>query len=158
MRAPWWIALFVATPALALPPYATAPAPVSEPDPFGWEIAPLVLAQGGEGRLELRLVVPDDHVAYRDQIEVHVVDAGPLVAGEADFPPAIVKADPWTGEPRAQYVDDVVIWVPLKAPKAFAGGVTLTVQTRHQGCRPGLCFPPTTLQHTVLVPVRATSG
>ena len=160
MRSPLWIALIVAAPALALPPYASEPAPVlavPQEDPFTWEIAAPILLQGGEGRLELRLVVPDGHVAYRDQLDVQVVDAGPLRAGATDFPPAMVKDDPVTGRQREQYVDDVVVWVPLKAPKTYEGGVTLVVQTRHQGCRPGVCFPATTIDHTVLVPVRATT-
>lgn len=160
MRAPWLLALLWPAAALALPPYAieTPPLTAPEADPFAWEVTAPVLAPGAEGRLELRLVVPDGYVAYRDQLEVRVIDESGLKAGAADFPPALTGDDPTTGEPREQYVDDVVVWVPLKAPKALASAVTVRVETRHQGCRKGLCFPPTTVEHTVLVPVRAAAN
>lgn len=159
MRAAWFaVLLLVPVAARALPPYATETGTLlvtPEVDPFAWEVSAPVLASGGEGRLELRLLVPDGHVAYRDQLEVRILSDGGLKAGAADFPPALVSTDPYTGEPREQYVDDVVVWVPVKAPRSLASAATMTVETRHQGCRPGLCFPPTTVEHTVLVPVRA---
>ncbi len=142
--------------ALALPPYAEggAVALPAESDPFVWQVEPAIL-EGVDGRLSLRLVVPPGHVIYRDMLEIVVLDAGPLSVGAVDLPPAQVKEDPADGlDPRPLYPEDVVVWLPLHAPDGFLGGATLKVETRHQGCRPGLCFPPTTLTHDVLVAVR----
>ena len=58
---------------------------------------------------------------------------------------------------REQYPTDVFIRVPLSATETTPVGlVEVGLEVRHQGCRPGLCFPPTTTPLTALVPVRSS--
>jgi hypothetical protein len=151
------IALLLAAPAHALPPYAEDPGAVSsqEEDPFSWEIPAAVVHPGKWGRLTLRLVVPEGYVVYQDQLEVRVLDAGPLRSGPLDLPPARVEPDPVDGTGlRRQYPVDVMIYLPVEVPSDARGGVLVRLETRHQGCRKGLCFSPVTLSHDVWVAVR----
>ncbi|MBW2256061.1 MAG: hypothetical protein JRI25_15870 [Deltaproteobacteria bacterium] len=55
---------------------------------------------------------------------------------------------------RPQYPVDVVIYLPVEAPGDALGGVLVKLETRHQGCRKGLCFSPAILTHEAVVAVR----
>lgn len=119
-------------------------APASEEDPFRWEAEVPTLAAGQEGKIVLRLVVPAGMHVYRDQLEVVVRDAAGFTVGAADFPPGRKMADPATGSDERELYDlDVLVHLPVTAPAA-SGLSKLAVEVRHQGCRPGLCFPPKT--------------
>ncbi len=103
-----------------------------------------------------RLVVPQDHFVYQDAVSVEVVDAGPLQVGALELPAGVLGVDP-AGEPveRMHYSADTYIALPIAVPTDVeAGLVTVVLDIRHQGCRPGLCFPPKTTRVEVLVPVR----
>ena len=141
----WWLALAVASAEPSILDRYSSPAPLpTEEDPFVWQVSPLTVAAGSMANVTLRLVVPPGDTVYRDQIDVvgHA-DAG-LVVGAADLPPGRFHADPANGsDGRELYDMDVVVLVPVTVPRATAAGlVPLTLDLRHQGCRPGLCFPP----------------
>lgn len=148
------LSLFLAGEALALPPYAEQPVAVEE-DPFQWEVAPAILVAGMPQRLPLTLVVPDGHHVYRDMLEVEVTLAGSLEVLAVHIPEGEVGADPAQGGGlRPQFDDDVTVEVELRAPADFRGGVPVTIRTRHQGCKVGLCYPPVDGAHRVPVAVR----
>ena len=121
---------------------AVPSAPAAEEDPFRWEAEPGSVGAGESARLVLRLVVPPGTHVYRDQIEVVVKDAAGFTVGAPDFPPGLKKPDPATGSDERELYDmDVVLHLPVTAPAA-GGLAKIVVEVRHQGCRPGLCFPP----------------
>ncbi len=126
-----------------LPP----PPPMTEVDPFVWETPPTSL-EGNPGKIELRLLVPAGMHVYRDQIEVHPIDTGGLTLGVPDFPPGELAPDPAGDLPREMYSGDVIIYVPVSpAP----GLHSVVFSATHQGCKPGLCFPPKTQELTSIV-------
>ncbi len=145
--------LFLAPAALANPYAREASAEASE-DPFAWELGTLALQPGGSGVLELRLHVPPGHTVYRDQLDLQVLDAGGLVAGDPSFPPGRVREDPANGtERRELYNRDLVLHLPLTAPPTASGLARLRLRTRHQGCHGRLCHPPLEIDHSVFVRV-----
>lgn len=145
--------------ALAAPPTFTleAPPPV-EVDPFAWAVTAEPVDVGSDGALTLRLVVPPSHFVYRDRVSIVVLEPGPLSVGAVALPPGQVMADVAGDLPdREQYGADVFFTVPFTATRAAVAGLqSVTLQVEHQGCRPGLCFPPTRTELTTLVPVRAS--
>lgn len=109
--------------------------------PFTWEVPPVAVG----GTLELSLKIPDGFAVYRDGIEVSAAK-GPVTLGEIPWPEAKLTQDP--SDPtqyRALYGRDVQLRIPVTG----AGDLELTLT--HQGCREGLCWPPTTTTHTVKV-------
>ncbi|MFT6377311.1 MAG: hypothetical protein ACJARS_003972, partial [bacterium] len=138
-------------------PFGLDSAPAVEVDPFAWDATGEPVVVGGDGRVTLRLVVPPTHFVYKDSVSISVVAGGELSAGPVILPVGVVQADVAGDLPdREQYGADVFMTVPLSAPlSATAGLQAVVLEVRHQGCRPGLCFPPTTTQLTALVPVRA---
>lgn len=151
-----WLLIFglILTPAALANPYASpAPAEAAE-DPFTWELSTLQLEPGKSGVLELHLHVPPGHTVYRDQLEVQVLDAGGLTAGDPSYPPGRVRQDPANGtETRELYDRDVIVHLPLTAQCTASGLVRLELRTRHQGCHGRLCHPPLELDHSVFVRV-----
>lgn len=137
-------------------PFGLDSAPAIEVDPFAWDATGEPVVAGGDGRVTLRLVVPPTHFVYKDSVSITLVSGGQLSAGTVELPVGVVQPDVAGDLPdREQYGADVFIAVPLTAPSsAIAGLQEVVLEVRHQGCRPGLCFPPTTTQLTALVPVR----
>jgi thiol:disulfide interchange protein len=139
-------------------PGVWTPAPV-QADPFDWDIPVAAVVAGEPSRLRLRLVVPPEYHVYRDQLEVKVLAAGGLEFGEADFPKGSYKVDPAVAgagstEARELYEQDVIVYLPVQAPKRGASSAVVELELRHQGCKAGLCYPPVTQRRSVLVPVR----
>jgi thiol:disulfide interchange protein len=142
--------------------YAPADHVVIEPDPFGWQVAPLAMDPGTTGTLVLRLAVPAGTHVYRDQIDVQVADGAGLAVGKADLPPGLLGADPADADARTDakrelYDQDVMIEVPITAPADARGLFTVLLDAHHQGCRPGLCYPPVTTRLEVMVHVAPPS-
>lgn len=125
-------------------------------DPFSWvDPVAVEIPAGGSGKISMRLIVPAGTHVYRDQIEVDVVDAGGLTIGATDLPAAMKVPDPGgTGEIRELYDRDVYVEMPISAPKTLSGLVQVHLVARHQGCKPGLCFPPKATDMTALVRVK----
>ena len=135
--------------AAALPPYATPPAPapqVSE-DPFSWEVR----YEPDASRIVAVLGIPAEHTVYRDQVEVDVQPRGDVVVGKPDLPRGESLPDPIGRKPREQFLADLVVYLPVRRGEGF-----VTLELSHQGCRPGLCYPPETEEHVVMV--RAQTG
>lgn len=126
-------------------------------DPFSWVVPAVAVPAAGEATLMLRLVVPPGTHVYRDGIEVSVTDAGGLVVGAPDLPPGLKRADPGdpSNEVRELYDTDVLIAVPVAARAGDAGLHTVGLDLRHQGCKPGLCYPPVQTTVGALVHVEA---
>jgi hypothetical protein len=130
------------------------PVALAAKDPFEWEIDPLVLQPGSSGRLVLRLVIPPDMHVYRDALTVEVIDAAGLLLGAADLPPGERMVDPADGsDVREMYRLSPVIYLPVSVPADKSGLFQLVLRIRHQGCRPGLCFPPHEAEITAIVAV-----
>ncbi len=138
------------------PPFGLDSAPAVEVDPFAWDATGEPVDVGGTGAVTLRLVVPPTHFVYKDSVSISLVSGGQLSAGTVELPVGVVQPDVAGDLPdREQYGADVFITVPLTASSsADAGLQEVLLEVRHQGCRPGLCFPPTTTMLTALVPVR----
>jgi hypothetical protein len=129
---------------------------MQQADPFMWEAEPLVLAPGETGQLVLRLVIPPGMHVYRDQVFVDLVDAAGLDVGATDLPSGERVPDPATGSDfRELYAMTSIVYVPVTAPKKATGMYSPRLLVRHQGCRPGLCFPPQATPLSVLVRVVA---
>lgn len=130
-----WIAVALAN------PYAK-PAPVAADDaPFTWEVP----AFAAGGRLEIALDVPEGFAVYQDGL-VFEAAPGPVTLGEPILPEAKLATDP--SDPtrtRALWETDVRVVLPVK------GAGELVLSLTHQGCRAGLCWPPTTTTHVVKV-------
>lgn len=140
--------------ALAWSPSGDAPA--SAEDPFSWEVPPAIVAAGAPARVPLHLHIPPEHFVYTDVLEVEVLEAGPFEVQGVELPEGRVGVDPATGAGQRPQVDeDTTIWVVLEAPEDLRGGVPVTVRTRHQGCRTGLCYAPSDKTHSLLLAVRA---
>ena len=129
----------------------------AEADPFAWDVVSGPVSPGGEVVVKVRLVVPPGYHVYRDQLEVSVADGQDLKVGKADIPPGLKKADPADGtDTRELYETDVLIHLPIRAPKTIEGTHrSLVLVTRHQGCKDGLCYAPVEATHTLFVPIRA---
>jgi thiol:disulfide interchange protein DsbD len=136
---------------VALSAWVAAPAGATEP-PFSASVEPLTLAPSGAGAVTLTIAVPPGAVIYRDQVEVSVVSAGELTAGEPSLPPPLSRPDPYTGLERELYDLDVLIEFPVVAPPA-AGEQELMVEARWQGCMAGICYLPQTELLTAKVSV-----
>lgn len=130
--------------------------PVAE-DPFAWDIQGQPLQAGSTGALTLRLVIPPDHFVYRDRVWVDVVDSAGLSVGELTLPPGERAHDPAGDMPdREQYGRDVFLSLPISASASTDAGLhSVVLDVHHQGCQPGLCYPPTTTRLTALLPVRS---
>lgn len=143
----------------SLIPTAAAPSQqvAIDADPFSWvEPVAVEIPAGGTGTISFRLVVPAGTHIYRDAIEVEVVDAGGLIVGATDLPAAMKIPDPGgTGEIRELYDRDVYVQIPVSAPKTVTGLVQVHLVAHHQGCRPGLCFPPKATEMIALVRIKA---
>lgn len=157
----WFLAIALANPyapkpgagpIFEVPPVNPGGIAAMTPDPFEWVAGPAKGVAGKDGRIVVRLLIPPDHDVWRDMVEVRVVDDGGLKLGLADLPPGIpvVEAD---GTPRERYRGEAVVWIPVGA--APAGTRTVKLALSHQGCRPGLCFPPKTSELVVTVEVAA---
>jgi hypothetical protein len=142
-------------------PATTSSAAAPDASPFLWKVEPLELAPGKSGTLRVQLVVPPGTHVYRDQVEVAVAEAKGLKVGPPSLPPGLHKADPAdpsTGH-REQYDLDVIVEIPVTAPKSAAAGVVpVKLDLRVQGCRPGLCFPPQTETMDAFVRVTPPAG
>ena len=151
------MSLLLAGPAGANPYSLQATAVVQQDvDPFEWEASVSELRAGSEAVVELRLVVPDGFVVYRDQLEVIVLESDGLIVGEPDLPPALKRKDPADGaDLRELYDSDVVVHVPVSAPGRAPGLARLVVQLRHQGCRDP---PLLSAHHAAEGRVRAREG
>jgi thiol:disulfide interchange protein len=135
--------------------YQKIQAPVVEVDPFRWEVTPLDLSARSKGRAEVRLVVPDGYHVYRDMVTFSVRDPGGLVVEPASLPPGIPVKDPADGTvDREIYSADAVVWLPVTTPRT-PGLYFVHVEARYQGCREGLCYPPSTAELDVPVHVHA---
>lgn len=114
---------------------------VSEADPFSWDVPKLV----ADGVVEIALRIPAGFAVYRDAITIEA-SPGPVSLGEIPWPDARLAVDPSDPERwRSLYEGDVVLRIPVRG----TGDLALTVS--HQGCRKGLCWPPSTSEHTVRV-------
>ena len=162
----WWVLVAFALAAPGDPgPYGGSllPSPSPAPDlhgthdPFSWQVPATEVNAGGATTLMLRLVVPPGTHVYRDGIEVRVIDPGGLVVGAPDLPPGLKQADPGdpTGDVRELYDSDVLIAIPVSSPSANTGLFTVALDLRHQGCKPGLCYPPVQTAIGALVHVAA---
>jgi hypothetical protein len=135
--------------------YQKTQAPVVEADPFRWEVAPADVATASKGRAEVRLVVPPGYHVYRDMVSFDVLDSGGVTVDAPSLPPGVPAQDPADrGVEREVYDRDAVVWVPVTTP-SVPGLYFIHVEARYQGCREGLCFPPTTRSLDVPVHVRA---
>lgn len=136
---------------------AAAPDVLGARDPFSWVVPATEVPEGGAGTLMLRLVVPPGTHVYRDGIEVTVTDAGGLVVGTPDLPPGLKLVDPGdpSNEVRELYDHDVLVAIPVTARPGTVGLHTVALDLRHQGCKPGLCYPPVQTPMSALVHVRA---
>jgi len=142
---------------------APSPPPMLQPalplpedeDPFLWQFETAIF-KGSSGRLELKLQVPPGTHLYRDQLSVTPSLDTPentvAAFGTPDFPPGELEPDPAGGPPREIYNGDVILYVPVQVDGP--GLWTAVLETTHQGCKPGLCFPPK--QQTLSVLVRST--
>ena len=125
--------------AFAQNPYAGAPTPTVDLQPFTWTVPSRALGP----TLDLKLTVPPGHAVYREYIEIRVV-GGPVKVGEPGFPEPELGVDPSNPEVyRALYRSDVPVTLPV------TGAGTLQLELSHQGCRQGLCWPITRSTHTV---------
>ncbi len=126
-------------------------------NPFRVEVAGVRAVPGKSAKAEVRVVVPEGFHVYRDMLWVKVIDDGGLQMGAASFPPGLMRPDPASpGSERELYDMDVIIHVPLTAPKA-AGNHIGRIEVGYQGCKGGLCYMPATEQHDVVVEVASTS-
>ena len=151
------LSAFFAACALATPFTLDEPPPV-EVDPFEWAATASPVEADAGGNITLRLVIPPSHFVYRDRVSIDVVDPAGLLIGEVMLPPGELRPDVGQDLPdREQYASDVFFTIPLSAAQTTTDGLAqVSLEVRHQGCRPGLCFPPTTTPLTALVPVRTS--
>lgn len=127
-------------------------------NPFRAEVLGTRVEVGGEGKAEVRIIVPEGHHVYRDMMWVKVVDAGGLTLGEADFPPGLMRPDPANpGSERELYDLDVVIHVPIKGDVA-PGSHTARLKVGYQGCKGGLCYMPAIEEHDLTVDILPASA
>ncbi len=143
-----------ADPSSVLPARYARPEPVVE-DPFHWEPQPTRLIAATAGRVEVRLKIPPGYHIYRDMVAMEVLDSHPLMVSAPSLPPGLPRQDP--AEPasrREVYDQDAIVWVPITAPAA-PGLYLLHVNAHYQGCREGLCFPPTDAKLDIPVRVAA---
>ncbi len=144
-------------------PYDDAPSLIpahSTEDPFSWELSSVALQPGQPGRITATLIVPPGTHVYRDQLEVSVANPDGLRIGKPDFPPGLTAPDPANkAMTRELYERDVIIYLPVNVPKKTeAVSAYVQLQLRHQGCREGLCFPPSDTMSHVLIPIRTTEA
>lgn len=123
------------------------------PNPFRVESAAPALKAGAKDKIRITVVVPEGYHAYRDMMSVVATDPAGLTLGEASFPPGLTVPDPANpGATREQYDFDVLIDVPVTAPKA-GGTFNPTFHVVYQGCKKGVCYPPVEADITVPVTV-----
>lgn len=124
-------------------------------DPFVWKALPPVLYGSEQREVELRLMVPQGFVVYRDQLRVKVVQHGRLRVGKPQIPQGQMRLrSGYDVEARELYEGDVVVRLPVSAGALEPGLATIDVLVSHQGCHRGVCFRPSETLMRVHIPVR----
>ena len=126
------------------------------PNPFRLETAPTTVSTAGAGTARITLVVPEGFHVYRDMMSVAVLDAGGLTLGAVSYPKGLAVPDPANPDAtREEYPYDVILEVPVTAPKA-AGTYVAQLSVTYQGCKKSLCYMPVT--ETVMLSVTVPAG
>jgi len=141
-----------------------SPAPVSSSaEVVQIRAANISLSAGGKVDAEVRLSISSGfHVnanpatfPYLIPTEVTPGKIDGLTAGPAFYPPAEKKKFQFAEVPLAVYEGDVLIKLPLRAEKNAATGTrSLPLAVRVQACDHEKCFPPATVNATIVVDVK----
>ncbi len=128
--------------------------------PFRIEVAPLTVSAGARVDIQLVLVIPDGFHVYRDMVQVRVDDPGIFQVGEAVFPPGVEAPDPaFPDQTRELYQDTIEILLPLTVPETVpAGGYSLDIWARYQGCKKSLCYLPQSGTYQAMIKVEPPPG
>jgi thiol:disulfide interchange protein DsbD len=102
-------------------------------------------------RIEVTFKVHEGYYLYRSKMKFVAADGQPAALGSADLPDGEKKNDEYFGEQEV-YHRDVTARLPVA--RGALDAFTLPIKVTYQGCADaGLCYPPTTKEFAVVMPV-----
>jgi thioredoxin:protein disulfide reductase len=105
-------------------------------------------------RIEVRFQVAKDYYLYRSKLKFAAADGQRAALGTANLPDGDKKKDEFFGEQEV-YHQDFVAKVPVS--RGTTEAFTLPIKVTYQGCaEAGLCYPPTTKEFNVAMPVASS--
>lgn len=111
--------------------------------PFTVSVEPptLTLHPGDTAHALVHIQVPPHHYLYQSETELVFETLEGLRIGAVKYPSATPHADPFTGEMKQVFEQDVEIDAPIEVPSHFAGGhYALSATVSFQGCSEKLCY------------------
>jgi hypothetical protein len=125
--------------------------------PIIWDAPAVTTYQDKLTGLVVRMGVPKGFRVYGDQVLVTVGENEGLVLGAAELPVGVREVeDERATEGRAWYDRPIDIAIPIAEASVGLHRVSLSLTA--QGCRDGICYPPTTTTREVYVHVHPGDG